>query len=156
MGNHLIRPAAPEFNGSPFTHTWIWGSQGGRISFWEPMITVAFLEMVRTNAANVGWYNGLVYLGKEVMTTEGTGIEVPISGLTTASGDPLTQAKAGLYPTSYRILYDMATKTFTVDLTGFEGLCETDTPKDLVCPDFVPEVAPSSKSGKGGKSRRHS
>ena len=29
MGNHLIDPTAPEFNGEPFTHTWIYGVSRG-------------------------------------------------------------------------------------------------------------------------------
>lgn len=44
MGNHLIDPQGPEFQGQPFTHTWIWGTYDGRISFFEPMITVAYLQ----------------------------------------------------------------------------------------------------------------
>ena len=103
MGDHLIRPAAPEFNGNDFEHTWIWGRQGGRITFWEPMITIDFFNEVRANVANNGWYNGALYLGMEVDTTEGNGIIVPISGLTTADGDPITQEEAGLYPTSFRL-----------------------------------------------------
>jgi hypothetical protein len=44
MGNHLINSQAPEMAGEPFTHTWIYGIYGGRITFYEPMITLAFLE----------------------------------------------------------------------------------------------------------------
>jgi hypothetical protein len=44
MGNHLINTAAPEMAGEPFTHTWIYGAYGGRLTFYEPMITIAFLE----------------------------------------------------------------------------------------------------------------
>lgn len=44
MGNHLINPAAPEFSGEPFTHTWIYGTYGGKLTFLEPMIANAFLE----------------------------------------------------------------------------------------------------------------
>jgi hypothetical protein len=40
MGNHLIDPASPEFRGQPFTRTWLYGSYDGRITLYEPMITV--------------------------------------------------------------------------------------------------------------------
>ena len=44
MGNHLINPNAPEFNGYPFTHTFIFGSYEGRLSFWEPMVSLEYLQ----------------------------------------------------------------------------------------------------------------
>jgi len=44
MGNHMINTQAPELAGEPFTHTWIYGAFGGRVTFFEPMITLAFLE----------------------------------------------------------------------------------------------------------------
>lgn len=43
MGNHLIDPASPEFNGQPFTRTWLYGAYDGEITFYEPMITRASL-----------------------------------------------------------------------------------------------------------------
>lgn len=43
MGNHLIDPSAPEFNGSIFDHTFIYGSHAGQLIFVEPMVTVARL-----------------------------------------------------------------------------------------------------------------
>lgn len=39
MGNHLIDPTSPEFNGQPFTRTWLYGAYDGKITFYEPMIT---------------------------------------------------------------------------------------------------------------------
>lgn len=44
MGNHLIDLKAPEFNGVPFTHTWIYGVYEGRVTFYEEMVTVAYLK----------------------------------------------------------------------------------------------------------------
>ncbi|MBV7332524.1 DUF5602 domain-containing protein [Chloroflexi bacterium TSY] len=44
MGNHLINPTAREFNGEPFTETWIFGTWDGAISFFEPMLTLDFLK----------------------------------------------------------------------------------------------------------------
>ena len=43
MGNHLIDVGGSEFRGTPFTHTFIYGSFDGEITFFEPMITRAFL-----------------------------------------------------------------------------------------------------------------
>lgn len=39
MGNHLIDPTSPEFNGQKFTSTWLYGAYDGAITFYEPMIT---------------------------------------------------------------------------------------------------------------------
>jgi hypothetical protein len=41
MGNHLINPASPEFNGNIFTRTLIYGAYDGQVTFIEPMITKA-------------------------------------------------------------------------------------------------------------------
>lgn len=45
MGNHLVDSRAPELRkgGPNFTHTFIFGAQDGQISFYEPMITRAYL-----------------------------------------------------------------------------------------------------------------
>ena len=44
MGNHLIDTRTPELGDPPrkFTHTWIFGAYDGHITFYEPMITLAF------------------------------------------------------------------------------------------------------------------
>lgn len=45
MGDHLINVQAPELTGeAPFTHTWVYGAFGGRLTFYEPMVAVSFLE----------------------------------------------------------------------------------------------------------------
>jgi hypothetical protein len=44
MGTHYVSERAPELLGEPFTHTWIYGSYEGHVSFYEPMITHAFLS----------------------------------------------------------------------------------------------------------------
>lgn len=146
----MIRRAAPEFNGFPFEHTWIWGVQGGEISFWEPMITIQFLQTVRANFGQTGWYNASVYGGREVSTPSGDGIAVPIPGLNTAAGYPITQAEEGQYPSEYCILWSEETLTFTVAMINFDGLCQTSEPSDLTCPDFV--SGGSGGSPKGGNS----
>lgn len=44
MGNHLVDPTAPEFNGDPFTRSWIFGAYDGKITFWEEMLSVDYLK----------------------------------------------------------------------------------------------------------------
>lgn len=44
MGNHWVNQNSPEFQGEPFTHTWIYGSFDGQITFLEPMVTLDFLR----------------------------------------------------------------------------------------------------------------
>jgi hypothetical protein len=49
MGNHLLDSQSPELKDSlPFTSTFIYGAWGGKLIFWEPMITLDFLQ--RTDA----------------------------------------------------------------------------------------------------------
>lgn len=45
MGTHWLNPASPELPPTllPFTHTFIYGSNNGKVIFLEPMITRAFL-----------------------------------------------------------------------------------------------------------------
>lgn len=43
MGVHWTDPASPEFNGMPFTSTFIYGSWDGHFTFAEPMVTRAYL-----------------------------------------------------------------------------------------------------------------
>lgn len=50
MGAHWVTLASPEFNGKPFTHTFIYGSHDGKMVFIEPMLTMAFLK---TNPAMI-------------------------------------------------------------------------------------------------------
>jgi hypothetical protein len=45
MGNHLLDSQSPEIKDSlPFTRTFIYGAYEGRLIFWEPMITLDFLQ----------------------------------------------------------------------------------------------------------------
>jgi hypothetical protein len=43
MGNHLIDLTGPEFNKQPFTRSWIYGVYGGKVIFYEEMVTRAVL-----------------------------------------------------------------------------------------------------------------
>lgn len=40
MGTHWISKLAPEFNGSKFTHTFIYGTHNNKVVFFEPMVTL--------------------------------------------------------------------------------------------------------------------
>jgi len=44
MGVHWIDPKSPEFNGQPFTSTFIYGFYDAKMTFIEPMVTTAFLQ----------------------------------------------------------------------------------------------------------------
>jgi hypothetical protein len=45
MGNHLLDSQSSELKDSlPFTHTFIYGAYDGELIFWEPMITLDFLQ----------------------------------------------------------------------------------------------------------------
>jgi hypothetical protein len=44
MGAHWMDVLSPEFNGQPFTHTFVYGSYDGKVNFLEPMATLAFLQ----------------------------------------------------------------------------------------------------------------
>ncbi len=44
MGKHFIDVTSPEVNGQPFTQTFIYGTYDGKVTFYEPMITLAFLK----------------------------------------------------------------------------------------------------------------
>lgn len=44
MGTHWFDVNTPELHGQPFTETFLYGSYGGRNTFYEPMITKAFLD----------------------------------------------------------------------------------------------------------------
>ncbi len=56
MGNHLIDLTGPELNGEPFTHTFIYGSYDGRLTFYEPMVTEQWYRDVASGAAPGGCF----------------------------------------------------------------------------------------------------
>jgi len=43
MGNHLIDVTGPEFQGEPFTRSWIYGVYDGAVTYYEEMVTREFL-----------------------------------------------------------------------------------------------------------------
>ncbi len=44
MGSHWLDATTPELGGAPFTETFIYGSYDGKVTFYEPMITLDFLK----------------------------------------------------------------------------------------------------------------
>jgi len=44
MGKHWIDVTSPELNGAPFTQTFLYGSYDAKVVFYEPMITLDFLQ----------------------------------------------------------------------------------------------------------------
>lgn len=65
MGGHWIDPVSHEFHGQSFTSTFIYGTYDGEVIFYEPMITMAYLQTkpdaitpikVPTSYAQAGYY----------------------------------------------------------------------------------------------------
>jgi len=57
MGNHLVDPTGPEFNGEPFTHTWIYGVWNREVTFYEAMVTRDWFTGLRDGTINDGCYH---------------------------------------------------------------------------------------------------
>jgi hypothetical protein len=91
MGNHLIDATSPEFNGQPFTHTFMYGAYDGAVTFYEPMVAKSVLD-------------GLVAGGAPVCT--------PIK-------TPEAWQAAGWYPTRYCFEHRANRHDVTVSLTDF-------------------------------------
>ena len=53
MGLHWLDVLAPEFNGGHFTKTFIYGSYNGAVTFYEPMVTKAFIEATSYSSAPI-------------------------------------------------------------------------------------------------------
>lgn len=92
MGNHLLDSAAPEFNGGHFTRTWIYGAYDGEITFYEAMVTKAWLEGLRTGSTASGCRS---------------------------FREPRAWKREGWYPTRYCVGYRAEDEMYDVSLTGF-------------------------------------
>lgn len=93
MGNHLVDPTSPEFNGKPFTHTFLYGSWNGHTTFYEPMVTH-------------DWYNGL-------RTGANADKCFPVKL-------PQAWERAGWYPTQYCLRYRANRDELTTSLEAFK------------------------------------
>ncbi len=102
MGVHWVDSRSPELQAllgrpeayRPFTRTFLHGTWGGRVHFWEPMITRAHLLEKRRSADPA--------VRDEV-------IPLPL---------PRKYQAPGHYPTAYRITWDARAREYRVALTG--------------------------------------
>lgn len=79
MGVHWINPSSPEFQGQPFTRTFIFGAWDGKFHFYEPMVARDYLlgkpdDVVDLPAAAqytpAGWYPGAYRVSWDEETRE--------------------------------------------------------------------------------------
>lgn len=109
MGNHLLDFGSAEWNDAPFTHTWIFGTMGGNLSFWEPMITREYFLWLQSlspsRKKSASDPNG----GALSIKGHGASVNVPFAS-------PSAAPEAGLYPTSYSVEYLKPNDTFRVGL----------------------------------------
>jgi hypothetical protein len=92
MGNHLIDVTGPEFAGEPFTHSFIYGTWNGEVTFYEPMVTHAWFSDLRDGTR-----------GDECFALK----------------LPQAWAPAGWYPTEYCLRYRANRDELTASLEGF-------------------------------------
>jgi hypothetical protein len=57
MGNHLVDPTAPEFNGQPFTRTFLYGVWNTEVTFYEPMVTHEYFSGLRAGTIADGCFD---------------------------------------------------------------------------------------------------
>ncbi|GHA61897.1 hypothetical protein [Pontibacter akesuensis] len=88
MGVHWSDITSPEFSPAGFSKTFIYGSNKDRVTFLEPMITLAYLRSLGANQS----------------------VETPIPSL-------LRYEDPGYYPESYTVTYDAASGTYSIALT---------------------------------------
>jgi hypothetical protein len=100
QGLHWVDRFAPEFQGELFRQIFIFGTYGGQVNFWEPMITKQFFEDLRA------FLNDLQSTGKKI-------------ALTFAIKQPTKFLQTSYYPTRYTIRYNARAGEFTVSLDGF-------------------------------------
>ena len=93
MGIHWIDPTSPEYppQSQQFTHTFIVGTWDGRVTFYEPMVTRAFL------------------LGQRDGSVPALEMQVPVAR---------RHSPAGYYPDGYRVMWDAKAKEYRVAITG--------------------------------------
>lgn len=93
MGNHLADLTAPEHNGEPFTHTFIYGTWDGEVTFYEPMVTQDWYADLATGSVADGCF------------------EIK---------QPEAFAESGWYPTEYCLRYRENRDELTTTLESFE------------------------------------
>lgn len=53
MGKHWLDVMSPEFHGTAFTKTFIYGTYNGAVTFYEPMVTRAYIESTASSATAI-------------------------------------------------------------------------------------------------------
>lgn len=53
MGKHWVDVTSPELHGATFTKTFIIGTYNGKVTFYEPMITMAYLQSVTSSTTAI-------------------------------------------------------------------------------------------------------
>lgn len=71
MGSHWIDSQAPELHGQGFTETFIFGSFDGKMTFYEPMITKAYIAEKHNFSKNIPAVTAFAKSGKFYPTQEG-------------------------------------------------------------------------------------
>ncbi|WP_416973827.1 hypothetical protein [Streptomyces sp. 4F14] len=92
MGNHLLDARSQELNGGPFTHTWIYGTYDGEITFYEAMIAKSWLEELHEGRAG---------------------------DTCTPFRQPRAWRESGWYPTEYCVEYRENRKEYAISLSNF-------------------------------------
>ncbi|MPZ63307.1 MAG: hypothetical protein GEU93_18885 [Propionibacteriales bacterium] len=92
MGNHLVDPTSPEFHGAQFTHTFIYGTWNGEITFYEPMVTHELFSDLVAGARDDACFRVKL---------------------------PQAWQSAGWYPTEYCLRYRENRDELTASLEGF-------------------------------------
>lgn len=73
MGRHWVDSTSGEFTGHPFTQTFVYGSYNGNVTFYEPMITLAFLQNTTSFERQIpqpqkfkktGWYPTIMRISR--------------------------------------------------------------------------------------------
>lgn len=73
MGAHWVDVTSPELHGKAFTETFIFGSYDGKVTFYEPMITLDFLKNqkkysrwipIPSKFQETGWYPTIMRVAK--------------------------------------------------------------------------------------------
>ena len=79
MGAHWVDVTSPELHGKPFTETFIYGSYDGKVTFYEPMITLDFLKTQKNYERKIpvplkfgeeGWYPTIMRVVKHKGETD--------------------------------------------------------------------------------------
>lgn len=91
MGLHWLDGAASELHGQTFTTTFLYGSFDGQFIFFEPMITKAYIESMKSAPGNA--------------------LVAPVKL-------PARYERPGFYPTQYTIAWDGAAKEYRIALTN--------------------------------------